>query len=156
MSEEEVTGAASKLSTAVADEILKLSESGNEYIDEDDFDSAIAAWEEALALIPQPQTQHIESVWLNASIGDAYFLQDDFKTALTFFEAAQSNTEEDTAANPFIMLRLGECYLEKGDKEKAKDYLLKAYLLEPDGIFYGEEEKYFDFLKANVDLKAQG
>ena len=54
------------------------------------------------------------------------------------------------------MLRLGECYLEQGDKEKAKDYLLKAYLLEPDGIFYGEEDKYFDFLKANVDLKAQG
>lgn len=156
MSQEEVTGAAPELSNEVADEILKLSESGNEYIDEDDFDSAIAAWEEALALIPEPQTQYIQSVWLNASIGDAYFLQDDFKTALSFFETAKSNTKEDVDSNPFIMLRLGECYLEQGDKEKAKDCLLKAYLLEPDGIFYGEEEKYFDFLKANVDLKAEG
>ena len=76
---EEVNGAAPALSTEVADEILKLSESGNEYIDEDDFDSAIGAWEEALALIPEPQNEYIQSVWLNASIGDAYFLQDDFK-----------------------------------------------------------------------------
>lgn len=153
---EAVKGAAPELSTEVADEILKLSESGNEYIDEDDFDSAIGAWEEALALIPEPQNEYIQSVWLNASIGDAYFLQDDFKKALRFFEIAKSNTREDVHGNPFIMLRLGECYLEQGDKEKAKDYLLKAYLLEPDGIFYGEEDKYFDFLKANVELKAQG
>ncbi|ALL07351.1 hypothetical protein AQ505_18780 [Pedobacter sp. PACM 27299] len=153
---EAVNGATPELSTEVADEILKLSEIGNEYIDEDDFDSAIGAWEEALALIPEPQNEYIQSVWLNASIGDAYFLQDDFKKALRFFEIAKSNTKEDVNGNPFIMLRLGECYLEQGDKEKTKDYLLKAYLLEPDGIFYGEEDKYFDFLKANVELKAQG
>lgn len=143
-----------ELSTAVVDEILKLSETGNDHFDEDDFDSAIGAWEEALALIPEPQNEYIQSVWLNASIGDAHFLQDDFKTALTYFETAKSNTKEDVELNPFVMLRLGQCYLQKGDKEKAKEYLLKAYKLEPEGIFYGEEEKYFDFLKANADLKA--
>ncbi|WP_316820781.1 tetratricopeptide repeat protein [Pedobacter gandavensis] len=151
---EEVKGAAPELSTAVADEILKLSESGNDYFDEDDFDSAIGVWEEALALIPEPQNEYIQSVWLNASIGDAHFLQDDFKTALPFFETAKSNTREDVESNPFVMLRLGQCYLEKGDKEKAKEYLLKAYELEPEDIFFGEEMKYYNFLKANADLKA--
>jgi tetratricopeptide (TPR) repeat protein len=155
MNEDEINGAFPELSNEVLTKIDALSESGNDCMDEEDFDGAVASWEEALALIPEPQNHYIQSVWLNASIGDAYFLQDDFETALTYFLTAKSNVEENVYSNPFIMLRLGECYLEQGDQERAKEFLLRAYLLDPEEIFEGEDEKYLDFLSSNVNLKEQ-
>lgn len=155
MNEDEITGAFPELSNEVSTKIDALSESGNDCMDEEDFDGAVDAWEEALSLIPEPQNHYVQSVWLNASIGDAYFLQDDFETALTYFLTAKSNVEENVYSNPFIMLRLGECYLEQGDQERAKEFLLRAYLLDPDDIFEGEDEKYLDFLSSNVNLKEQ-
>lgn len=155
MNEDEIKGSVPELTEEVLDRINELSELGNDHIDEEEFDSAVDAWEEALSLIPEPQNHYLESVWLNASVGDAYFLQDDFATALTFFLTAKSNVEENVYSNPFIMLRLGECYLELADEEKAKEFLLRAYLLDPEEIFEGEDEKYFDFLNRNVNLKEQ-
>lgn len=155
MNEDEIAGTFPELSDEVLLKIDELSENGNECMDEEDFDGAVDAWEEALALIPEPQNHYVQSVWLNASIGDAYFLQDDFRTALDHFLASKSNVEENVYSNPFIMLRLGECFFELADKEKAKEFLLRAYLLEPEEIFDGEDEKYFTFLNSNVNLAEQ-
>ncbi|GGA28702.1 hypothetical protein GCM10011384_17680 [Psychrobacillus lasiicapitis] len=56
----------------------------------------------------------------------------------------------DGIENPFIMLRLGETLYELGDVNKAKDYLLRAYILEGYSIFENEEEKYFDVIKSEI------
>ncbi|EDM36673.1 hypothetical protein PBAL39_25435 [Pedobacter sp. BAL39] len=144
-----------ELSQEILDQIAALSESGNEYMDEDDFDAAVSMWEEALELIPDPQNTYAESVWLNASIGDAWFLQDDYESALAYFLLAKSNIEENTYQNPFIMLRLGQCYLEAGDTDLAKEFLLRAYMLDGESVFEGEDDKYLTFLKTYVDLSPQ-
>lgn len=144
-----------ELSQDVLDQIAELSESGNEYMDEDDFDAAVSMWEEALELIPDPQNTYAESVWLNASIGDAWFLQDDFESALTYFMIAKSNIAENAYQNPFIMLRLGQCFLETGDTDQAKEFLLRAYMLDAESVFEGEDDKYLSFLKTYVDLSQQ-
>jgi len=144
-----------ELSQEILDQIAELSESGNEYMDEDDFDAAVSMWEEALELIPEPQNTYAESVWLNASIGDAWFLQDDYESALAYFLLAKSNIEENAYQNPFIMLRLGQCYLEAGDTDQAKEFLLRAYMLDGESVFEGEDDKYLTFLKTYVDLSPQ-
>ncbi|MDF2516959.1 MAG: hypothetical protein K0R59_2255 [Sphingobacterium sp.] len=134
------------------DKIDQLSEEGNAYCDEENFPEAIRVWTEALNLVPAPQNVHSESLWLEASIGDAYFLQDDFENALLHFENAKGNIIENAYENPFIMLRLGQCYLETANTESAQEYLLRAYMMEGKEIFEEESPNYFNFLADNVEL----
>ena len=57
----------------------------------------------------------------------------------------------DGNTNPFILLRLGECYYELGNFEQAKEYLLRAFMWEGEDIFDGEDEKYFALIKDMVN-----
>ena len=142
-----------ELTDEICEQIEVLSEEGNDYAENEDYNEAIIVWKQALALIPDPQNSYSESQWLEASIGDAYFLLGDFQKALEHFWNAKSNIEENGYENPFIMLRLGQTLLENQEEEEAKEYLLRAYMLEGEEIFEEDDEKYFDFLKQNVALK---
>lgn len=48
--------------------------------------------------------------------------------------------------NPFIQLRLGECFFELGNITKAKEHLLKAYMIEGEEIFEDEPQKYMNLI----------
>ena len=142
-----------ELSDEVSDQIEELSENGNEHFDDEKYDDAIKIWKEALSLIPNPQNSYSESLWLETSIGDAYFMFGDYNKSLEHFQNAKSNTEENAYENPFIMLRLGQNLLENNQNEEAKEYLLRAYMFEGEEIFENDDTKYFEFLKQNVELK---
>lgn len=141
-----------ELSDETSEQIELLSEKGNEFFDDEEYDKAIAVWKQALELIPQPQNAFSENLWLETSIGDAYFMEEKYEKAFPHFLNAKGNIEENAYENPFIMLRVGQLYFEKNDFEKAKEYLLRAYMFEGEEIFEGSKEKYFEFLNKNVDL----
>lgn len=141
-----------EITEKISEKIDALSEEGNELFDEEKFAEAIAVWEKALSLVPEPQQFYSESNWLETSIGDAYFALNDFNTALTHFENAKGNIAESGYDNPFVCLRLGQCYWETQDFANAKEFLLRAYMFEGEEIFEDENPKYFAFLKENVDL----
>ena len=140
------------LSDEVAAQLEVLSDEGNEYFDEEEYDKAISVWKQALALIPNPQHAFSESFWLESAIGDAYFMLEKNKEALPHFLNAKSNIKENAHENAFIMLRLGQMYFEANEFENAKEYLLLAYTLDGEEIFQGSKEKYLEFLKENMDL----
>lgn len=143
---------AQELTDEIIDQIDELCEKGNEYSDNEKYAEAIKVWAKALALIPSPQNSFSQSQWLETSIGDAWFLLDDFKKALQHFENAKTNLEENAYQNPFIMLRLGQTYLENKQHTEAKEFLLRAYMLEGESIFDNDDEKYFNYLKQHVEL----
>lgn len=62
-----------ELNEEIIEKIDKLSEEENDLFDEDKFHKAIAVWEKALSLIPEPQQFYGQSQWLEVAIGDAYF-----------------------------------------------------------------------------------
>lgn len=136
-----------------SEQIDELSEKGSEYFEEENYTEAIKVWQRALSIIPDPQNAYAESLWLETSIGDAYFLLVDYKKALAHLQNAKSNIETNAYENPFIMLRLGQALFENNLNEDAKEYLLRAYMVEGEEIFQSEDDKYFDFLKRNVQLK---
>lgn len=143
-------GDVEELDEALYEQIQELSEAGNALLDEDKFDPAIAKFEEALKLLPEPIQEWDASTWLYASMGDGYFLKGDYaKSAEAFYEAM--NCPEGNI-NPFILLRLGQSLQETGDEENATEYLLRAFMVEGEEIFDDEDPKYFAFLQERVEL----
>ncbi|MDE5583190.1 MAG: tetratricopeptide repeat protein [Ruminococcus sp.] len=136
------------LSDETADKIDELSEIGNNFFDNDYFDKAIDTWQKALSLIPSPHNCYAESVWLMTAIGDTYFLMDDFDTAYKYFENAYTNISGEGLYNPFVLMRFGQCCFELGQKDKALEYLLRAYTIDSK-VFEYDDTKYILFLKEN-------
>lgn len=122
-----------------------LSNEGNALIEEERFDAAVSIFRKALRLIPDPKSHWEASTWLYVALGDAYFFQERYAEAGEEFLNAANCPEGNH--NPFILLRLGQCLLEEGDSEKAKDFLFRAYMAEGRQIFEGEDAKYFKFIE---------
>jgi tetratricopeptide (TPR) repeat protein len=131
--------------------VKRLSEQGNRHMEAEAWDKAVSIFDEALELLPEPKNQWEAALWLHASIGDACFMKGDFARAKeALFDALNC---PDGNGNPFVLIRLGEVLLELGDTERAKEYLLRAYMLEGKGIFEAEDPKYLLFLEEHFDLE---
>ena len=93
------------------------------------YDQAVAAYNQTLKLIPEPATDWNASIWVLAAIADACFLGGYYTSAV---EALEHVTRCPSAVgNPFLHLRLGQCYFEKGALDRAADQLARAYMLTP-------------------------
>jgi tetratricopeptide (TPR) repeat protein len=139
-----------ELSDELYSKIEKLSEQGNDLVDEDDFEGALLKFQTALDLLPEPKDQWEAAMWLYASMGDMYLFTEDFDSAKeNFFNALNCPDGQESG---FVHLRLGESLLELGEEDKAVDHLLRSYMLEGPEIFEEEEDKYLDFLKSKVEL----
>lgn len=147
-----------ELTSEIEIKIEELSEKGNRFEEQGQFEDAIQAWQEGLDLIPEPQQLYSEGVWFLASIGEIYFQRGMYSQAQECFDKARKNLSGDGYSNPFVMLRLGECCLEMGDEKDALEYLLRAYMFEGKDIFEPDEEgkddgmKYYTFLSTHIDL----
>ena len=115
-------------------------EEGNALCDQGKLSEAIEIWEQGLASLPRPINAQSEAVWFQASIGDAYFMQGQYEKAYGYLFEAKSNLSGEGAINPYVMMRLGQSAYELG-KDVSREYLLRAYMLEGEGIFEGEDEK---------------
>ncbi|EOT25997.1 hypothetical protein C805_01969 [Eubacterium sp. 14-2] len=146
-----------EITPALKAKLDEFAERGNQFEEEEQYEKAIQAWEEGLGLIPEPQQYYSETIWFLAAIGDVYFEKGMYTQAHKCFDKARGNLSGDGYGNPFIMLRLGECCLETGDEKNAIEYLLRAYMMEGKEIFEPDEDgeddgqKYFDFLRMNVE-----
>ncbi len=135
-----------KLNDELYERIEELSEEGNEFADEEQYAQAKDKFEEALSLVPAPKTDWEAALWLYASIGDMNFMLGNYKECSdNMFDALNC---PDAQANPFVHLRLGQALYELGNTERAKEHLLRAYMLDGEDIFEGQDEKYFDLIKA--------
>lgn len=132
----------------IYEQIEILSASGNDACDDEDYDVAIVQWRKALDLLPEPRAQWEAFMWLNASIGDAYYQLGDY-------EAAQASLTEaletpDGKESGFVYYMLGKTYLSTDD-ERASDALLRAYQIEGRDIFDSDEDEGEGSLKVLQD-----
>ncbi|MDE6499238.1 MAG: tetratricopeptide repeat protein [Rikenella sp.] len=139
-----------ELSEQIDKQIEKLSEQGNRAMDKENYEKAIDLFQQALALLPEPKEEWEAYSWLRVSIGDAYFMLEDYVKSEENFRMGYVAGE--LLDNPFVLLRLGQNYVELEQEERAVEYLLKAYMLEGEDIFE-EEEEYLEWLAERVDLE---
>ncbi len=120
-----------------------IAKKGNSVFDKGDYLKAIEIWKEGLDNIKQPHNGKGEAVWFQTSIADAYFMLKEYEKAYDFLMDAKSNISGVGVANPFVMLRFGQCCYELNKKEEAQEYLFRAYLLAGKEIFEEDDAKYF-------------
>ena len=125
-------------------------EQGNELFDDGRYAEAIQVWQEGLDCLDKPLNAQSEAVWFQTSIADAWFMLGEYAKAYPYLWDAKSNISGEGYANPFVMLRLGQCSFELG-KEDAAEYLMRAYMLAGDEIFAADDEKYFDVIKGMIE-----
>lgn len=136
----------SELDEALYEQVTELSQEGNIAFDDGDLDGADAKFDAAWALLPEPKTQWEAALWLLAAKADVSFARGNYPEAVaTLMRAAMC---PDGLENPFIHLRLGQSYLELGDKARAGNELTMAYMAAGADIFEDEDPKYLDYLKS--------
>lgn len=138
-----------KLKRKVHKEITRLSKLGDEQCENGYLEQGLELYYEALELVPEPKYDWEAATWLYVAIGDALFTGKEYEKAIRSLNAACMCPNG--FQNPFILLRLGECYYELGNEDKAKEYFIQAYMLEEYEIFEGEEEKYKECVRSVVE-----
>lgn len=139
-----------ELNEKVYESVLKYSKEGDRLASKSKFKKAIKEYYHALELLPIPKEQWDAAIWLYTAIGDSYFLNEDFVKGLEAFLKASSCSHGEE--NPFILLRIGQCYYELGNIDEAENALFRAYILDGKKIFKSENKKYLKHLNKNYNL----
>jgi hypothetical protein len=130
----------------LAAKVARLIEEGEAFAD----DEALALFQSAWALLPEPKGQWDVSLQLLVAIADSHFHLGEFETC----HRDMQRTLRDCGGepdNPFIRLRIGECLLELGSVDEAKNWLVGVYLMEGIMPFQGEDPKYLPFARAGLE-----
>jgi tetratricopeptide (TPR) repeat protein len=138
----------------VQERIDSLCEEGNAHLEAEEFAEAISVWKEALKLVPEPKTDWEAGTWIFTSLGDASFLQGDWRQAEQFFRLAVQSPGG--VENPFLHLRRGQVFLELGLQDKAVEELTIAITSEGPELFDGEDRKYLSFIKGKIKAPPGG
>jgi tetratricopeptide (TPR) repeat protein len=143
-----------ELDSAIHTRIQALCADGDRFAGNAKYEQAISKYNEAWKLVPEPPTKWNASTWILAAIADASFLGGYHTSAIEALEYAMHCPK--AIGNPFLHLRLGQCYFEKGALDRAAEELARAYAIEGKKIFESDSPKYFDFLKTRIKPPASG
>jgi tetratricopeptide (TPR) repeat protein len=125
--------------------IAELCSEGERLAEQRELATALLRFREALALIPRPVEEHDASARVLTAIGDMCFLLGRYSEGKHALQGAVRSSGG--VAVPFIHLRLGQCELELGNRERATDELSRAYQCGGEELFANDDPKYLEFLR---------
>ena len=139
-----------ELDTATHEAIKTLCAEGDRLAHAKSYEAAVAEYNKAWMLVPEPKSNWQASTWILAAIADACFLSGYKTSARKALEYAM--TCPGAIGNPFLHLRLGQVLLDIGEEAGAADELMRAYMGGGAEIFSSEESRYLDFLGTKAKL----
>jgi len=143
-----------ELPPALHEQIKRLCADGDRLASRGLHEQAIATYNDAWSLMPEPATDWEASTWVLAAIGDAAFAGGFWTCGIDALQCALHCPAG--ATNPFVQLRLGQCQFERKQLDDAAGHLTRAYMLEGKDIFARENPKYFGFLQTRLEPPASG
>lgn len=145
-----VTSDARELDAATYEQIKAFCAKGDQLAEKRAFDEAIAAYNDAWDLVPDPKNDWEASTWILAAIADACFLAGYRTTAIEALQYAM--TCPGAIANPFLHLRYGQLLFDTGALDHTADELMRAYMGAGAEIFASEDPRYLEFLQTRAVL----
>ena len=130
-------------------QITQMAEGGNAFAEQGDFSGALARFQSAWELLPEPRDDWDAALWLLTSIGDMQFQLRQYSAARDSLMRAVKSSDA-APGNPFLRLRLGQVMYEVGETQEASSWLAGAYLMEGVSLFDGEDPKYLSFVKPQL------
>lgn len=135
----------STLNENLYDKILNCCNIGDKLVEEGKYYDGINRYMEALEYVPDPKENWEVSTWIYAAIGDAYFSINKYNESQNnFLDALNCPKGID---NPFIYLRVGQCFYKLNNIKRAEEFFIKAYMLGGNDIFKDEGDEYFKIIK---------
>lgn len=115
-----------ELDASTHEAVKALCAVGDRLAEAGSYEAAIAEYNKAWLVVPEPKSEWQASTWILAAIADACFLSG-YKTSAR--EALQfAMTCPGAIGNPFLHLRLGQVLLDGGDENGAANELMRAYM----------------------------
>jgi len=139
-----------ELPSTIHEKIKSYSTKGDALAATGAYREAIAEYNKAWQLVPNPQNEWNAATWILSAIADAAFLGG-YKTSAR--EALQyAMTCPGAVGNPFLHLRYGEVLFDAGELDAAADELMRAYMAQGREIFLSEDPRYINFLETRAKL----
>ena len=136
-----------ELKDEIYNNILELTETGDEYYEEGELKKAEKAYLEALELLPEPKYDWEAGTWIYTALGDVYLEEQDYlKAKEVLYDALNCLNSQ----NPYIYYNLGIALFELDEKDKAQDFFMRAYMLDGETLFLDGEDKYFESIKNEI------
>lgn len=112
-------------------------------------DHAIKEYQNCLAMIPEPVHESSYATQIYMTMGEIYFLSGKYEQALDNYREAVRCL--DGLGNPVIHMRLRQLQLERGNLDRARDELMRAYMGAGKMMFEGENPKYYNLIRDFVE-----
>lgn len=125
--------------------LADMADRGGQFMDKGLYQTAAQVWTQALDLLPEPKGDWEAALWLDVSIGEAWWRAGKLGPAHDHLRDAMN---EGGAANPYALLRLGQVLADLGDPPGAIEHLLRALALGGTALFDDEDPKYLALLRA--------
>ncbi|MDN3575957.1 tetratricopeptide repeat protein [Chitinimonas viridis] len=136
------------LTDATHQEIKRLCALGDELALSGQHEDAVAEYNKAWMLVPDPKNEWETSTWILAAIADSCFFLGKKKSARQALEYAMICPSG--LGNPFLHLRLGQILFDQGEVDLAADELMRAYMGAGEKIFENDDPKYLIFLRSRA------
>jgi hypothetical protein len=138
----------------IPDTVDRLFAEGEKFADAEEYGEALARFQAAWALLPEPKDDQEPAVQILAAIADGYFYLGEWdKCREAVQHAFRCGAELD---NPFLRLRLGQSLYELGDEREAANWLVPVYLMEGRGPFEADDPKYLEFFRNKLHAPEGG
>lgn len=137
-----------ELDDTVYQQIVSLCAKGDEHAEAEEFEKAFYFYRDALMLVPEPVEDWEATTWILSSIGELYFAERNMEKCIKAFEDAVRCPGG--LGNPFIHLRLGQCYFNLNHLDRSADEFARAYMGAGREIFEKEDPKYLQFLATRL------
>ncbi len=134
-----------QLNKSYTEDIERICRAADDFLEEGNTKDAYRKYKEALDIIPNPKTSYETATWIFVSIGDLFFKNKQYDMARDYFFEAKNCPNG--VSNPYVLFRLGQSLVETNDNNQAREFLLRAYMLVGDDIFWDEDQKYYDVIK---------
>lgn len=132
-------------------QISSLIDSGDEHLENNQYDLAIDNFERALSLVPEPIYDWEITSNLLTALGETYLFKGEYEKARKYFSDVMKNASG--LGNPYVHLRFGQTQFELGEINHALQFLASAYIGGGEEIFEDEDPKYFALVKSAVRME---
>jgi hypothetical protein len=128
--------------------VEQLLAEGETFVDAGQYQDALARFEAAWGMLPEPKGEDELAVQVLGDIADCHFFLEAWDGCCQAVQHAfRCGADVD---NPIFRMRIGQRLYELGDRKEAANWLVPVYLTKGRETFEDEDPKYLEFFRSQL------